>query len=172
MIKRDRAQRRFQPCSVGIVIIGNAYSKKWNLCGQGCAWQTQRMIASPKWWCRWEVWWSQTLGETSYLHYRQNVQPDFQRAPVSQGPNGADSKSSMCIRTQGPFLHDCKGGLRSEESGVSGWKAWRCWFKSHCLQLTGKSQPVPFRAPSALPRTRWNECQELPRKAVGWLNSW
>lgn len=94
---------------IGIVIIGNANSKKWNLCGQGRAWQMQRTIASPKWWRWWEVWWSQTLGETSYLHYRQNVQPVFQRAPVSQGPNGTGSKSSMCIRTQGPFLQGCKG---------------------------------------------------------------
>lgn len=157
---------------IDIVTISNANSKKWNLCGQGCAWQMQRMIASPKCWCWWEVWWNQTLGETSYLHYRQTVQPDVQGAPVSRGPNGTGSKSSMCIRTQGPFLQGSKGlqvrveileerfgGLQFEESGVSGWKAWQCWLKSHCLQLTGKSQPVPFRAPSALPRARWNECQ-------------
>lgn len=113
---------------IGIVTISNANSKKWNLCGQGCAWQMQHVIASPKWW-RWrEVWWSQTLSETSYLHYRQNVQPDFQRAPVSQGPNGAGSKSSMCVRTQGPFLQGSKGLevrvdiLQFEESGVSDWK--------------------------------------------------
>lgn len=28
---------------------------------------------------------------------------------MSQGPNGTGSKSSMCIRTQGPFLQDSKG---------------------------------------------------------------
>lgn len=78
---------------IDIVTINNANSKKWNLCGQGHACQMQCMIASPKCWCWWEVWWSQTLGETSYLHYRQTVQPDFQGAPVSQRPNGAGSKS-------------------------------------------------------------------------------